>query len=238
MRNRIIVLLLLLVALLVPAHVGAQTRVLFGVSGGDSFDNYNFGVQAGLEVPFAKHFELDLKDTFSPIESHVALGSGRANVASVGGIVWLTKSWGLSGQVEDSSYNVTKVTKDADYAFGGLVYRTILGGAPTRLTFDYVRQFNNGISPSGLESSHLQGASIGFSMRFGCVGAVCIRNSENFVFGRVLTQSNPVCDGTFGITGGNGPNGTCPRGSALGGGVTGSIMFEFPRRRGKENDVF
>lgn len=237
MRNRITVFVLMLIAFLFPLFANAQTRVLVGIEGAQAFDNSSVGVQAALEVPFAKHFELDLKDVFSPIESHVALGGGRSNIASVGGIIWFSNSFGFNGKVEDSSYNVTKVTKDADYSFGGITYRTFLGGAPARFTFDYIRQFNNGISPSGLESSHLQGGDIGFTMRFGCLGAICIRNSEDFVFGRVLTQGNPQCDGTFGVTGGQN-GGPCPRGSAFGGGVTASVAIEFPRRRGHEQDVF
>jgi hypothetical protein len=237
MRNRILIALALFIAFLIPAHSNAQTRVLLGASGGDSFDNYSFGVQAGLEVPFAKHYELDLQDTFSPIESHVSLGAGRANIASVGGQIWFSPSWGINGRVEDSAYNVTKVTKDADYAFGGLTYRAVVGGLPARFSFDYIRQFNNGISPSGLESSHLQGADFGFTVRFGCFSAFCVRTSEDFVFGRVLTQSNPICDGTFGVTGGPG-GGACPRASAFGGGVTASILLEFPRHRGHEYDRF
>jgi hypothetical protein len=215
----------------------AQTRFLLGAEGGDSFDNYNFGISGGVEIPFAKHFELDLKDTFSPIESHVSLGSGRANITTAGGHIWFSKSWGLVGQAEDSMYDVTKVSKDADYASGGLAYRGIIGGAPTRLSFEYIQQFNNGIAPTGVETSHLMGADIGFTMRFGCLGAFCVRNSEDFQFGRVLTQGNPVCDGTFGVTGG--PNGgPCPRTAAFGGGVSGSIVLEFPRHRGHEKDVF
>jgi hypothetical protein len=58
-----------------------------------------------------------------------------------------------------------------------------------------------------------------------------------FVFGKVLGQSNPQCDGTFGITGG--PNGgPCYRTGLFGGGVTASVSLEFPRRKGRENDVF
>jgi hypothetical protein len=215
----------------------AQTRWLLGVSGGDNFDNYSFGVQGGVEIPFAKRYELDLKDTFSPIETHVSLGSGRANATSAGGYIWVSKSWGLNGRVEDSMYDVTKVSKDADYAFGGLTYRALIGGFPSRLSFDYIQQFNNGIAPSGVETSHLQGADFSFTTRFGCVGPTCVRISEDFDFGRVLTQGNPVCDGTYGVTGG--PNGgPCPRQGALGGGVSASVVLEFPRHRGHENDVF
>jgi len=219
----------------VPSY--AQTRFFVGGQGADSFDNYSAGVSAGAEIPFLKHYEFDLKDTFSPVESHVSLGAGRANIIQAGGFIWLSKSFGFTGSAEDSMYDVTKVTKDADYARGGFAYRGIVGGLPARFTFQYIRQFNNGITPSGLESSHLQGGDIGYTMRFGCIGAVCVRNSENFVFGRVLTQGNPQCDGTYGVTGG--PNGgACPRTAAFGGGVTASVVLEFPRHRGHEKDVF
>ena len=236
-RNLFLSILFMLVAMLFTAPAHAQTRVLVGVAGAQAYDNSSVGVTASLEVPFLKRYELDLKDTFSPIESHVALGGGRANVTYAGGHIWLTNNWGLVGGAEDSMYDVTHVSKDADYAFGGLAWRGILGGAPTRFSFEYVRQFNNGIASTGVETSHLQGGDIGFTMRFGCIGVFCVRNSEDFTFGRVLTQGNPQCDGTFGITGG--PNGgSCPRTGAFGGGVTASIALEFPRRRGREHDIF
>jgi hypothetical protein len=221
--------------MLFATTANAQTRFLTGVTGVQDFDNSSIGVTAGIEVPFAKHYELDLKDTFSPFESHVALGGGRANLATVGGFVWLSKSFGLTGHVDDSSYNVTKVTKDADYGFGGLAYRGILGGLPARFTLSYIRQFNNGITPTGLESSHLQGVDLGFTVRFGCLGDVCIRTSEDFTAGRVLTQGNPICDGSYPL-----PTGTtaCPRGIAIGGGVEGSLLIEFPRRRATEQEAF
>ena len=236
MRNRVVVLILLLIALFVPVRASAQTRVLVGVEGAQAFDNSSVGAAISLEVPFAKRFEIDLQDTFSPIESHVSLGGGRANITSATGRVWFSQHWGLVGGVEDSMYDVTKVTKDADYGFGGFAYRASVGGLPARFSFEYVRQFNNGISPSGLESSHLQGADIGYTMRFGCLGAICIRNSEDIVAGRVLTQGNQNCDGSLPIVA---PNVYCgPRGSAFGGGVTASISIEFPRHKGHEYDPF
>lgn len=235
--KKLIIAFALMLASMFSTQANAQTRVLFGVAGAQAFDNSSVGVSAAVEVPFAKHYELDLKDTFSPFESKVALGGGRANIAVVGGNIWFSQSWGITGRVEDSSYNVTKVSKDADYAFGGIAYRGIVGGLPARFTLQYIRQFNNGITPSGVESSHLQGGDVGFTVRFGCIGAVCIRNSEDFVFGSVWTQGNPQCDGSIGITGG--PNGgSCPRGRAVGGGVTASIMLEFPRHRGHEYERF
>lgn len=223
---------ILAIVSLFAVNANAQTRVQIGLGGAEAFDNSSLGVTASVEVPFAKHFELDLKDTFSPLETKVALGGGRANTARVSGIAWVTNSWGLTGAAEDSNYNVTKVSKDGSYAFGGLVHRTVLGGLPARFAFQYIRQFNNGITPSGVESNHLQGADIGYTMRFGCVGSVCIRTAEDIVFGRVLTQGNPQCDGEFGT-----PI-TCPRTAALGGGFTASVTAEFPRHRGHEYDAF
>lgn len=230
MKNLIVTLILAACMIAVP--VKAQTSVQVGIAGAEAFDNSSLGVTATVSVPFAKRYELDLKDTFSPMESKTALGGGRANLSKVTGIVWLTNSVGLVGAAEDSNYNVTKVTKDADYAFGGLVVRSVVGGLPARFYFEYIQQFNNGITPSGLESSHLQGGDVGYTMRFGCIGAMCIRTSEDIVFGRVLTQGNPVCDGQFG-----GPV-TCARTPALGGGFEASVTLEFPRRRGHEYDAF
>lgn len=236
MKNTMIAIALVLASLL-SVPVKAQTRVTVGVEGARNFDNSSIGVAVGVEVPFLKRYELDLRDAFSPLESHVSLGGGRANRVSVGGVVWLSNTVGINAKIEDSTYNVTKATKDSDYFFGGLSYRTSLGGLPVRFSSDYIRQFNNGITASGLESSHLQGFDLGYTMRFGCLGAICIRSNEDFVFGRVLTQSNPVCDGTYGVTGG--PNGgPCPRQAAFGGGVTASVTVEFPRHRGHEYDVF
>lgn len=214
----------------------AQTRWLIGGSGAAEFDNYDAGITAGVEFPFLKHYELDLKDTFSPIASHTALGHGRANITSASGIVWFSQNWGLTGGAEDSMYDVTKVTKDSDFAFGGFVYRAVLGGMPTRIFFRYLKQFNNGVTPSGLESSHLQGGSVGFTTRFGCLGAMCVRTSEELSFGHVLEQGNQACDGSLPIVK---PNVYCgPRTGALGGGVSGSIVLEFPRRKNHEYDRF
>jgi hypothetical protein len=238
MRGRkLLSILFLMMALLFVIPVHAQTRVLLGVNGGQDFDNSNVGGTLGFEVPFLHHYELDLTDTFSPIESHVSLGGGRANIVSAGGHIWLTKSFGLVGSAEDSAYNVTKVSKDDDYALGGFAWRGLVGGAPTRFQLQFIDEFNNGINSTGLETPHLQGVDFGFTMRFGCVSFFCVRNSEDFVAGAVKTQSNPACDGTYGITGG--PNGgPCPRATAFGGGVTGSVVFEFPRHRAIENDAF
>jgi hypothetical protein len=218
--------LLFLFLLFVPG-VKAQSRYVVGVSGVGAFDNESAGVTVAGEFPFLKHYELDLKDTFSPIETHVALGGGRANVVSGTGFVWLTQKFGFVGAASDSMYDVTKVSKDGDYAFGGVAYRANVGGFPARFTFEYTQQFNNGIAPSGVESSHLKGADIGYTMVFGCFKSACVRTSEDLVFGHVLTQGNPQCDGTFGTTV------TCARGSAVSGGVEGSIQLVFGKGRSK-----
>jgi hypothetical protein len=229
--KKLIFAVALAVAMMFPVHVHAQMREFVGASGVAAFDNYSAGITAGVEYPFLKHFELDLKDTFSPITEHVALGTGRANSTAAGGFVWLSKSLGIHGEATDSMYDVTKVSKDANYAYGGLGYRVTLGGLQSRFTFDYIQQFNNGIAPNGVETSHLKGGDAGVTVVLGCPKSMCVRLTEDLVFGRVLTQGNPQCDGTFGVTGGNGPNGSCPRGSALSGGTEGSIQFVFGKGR-------
>ncbi len=214
-----------------------QARVLVGSTLGSFFGNNAFGVTAGAEIPFARRYELDLGETYSPLESHVALGSGSANRTSVGGHFWLVKDFGLNGSAEYSSYSVTTASKGGDYAFIGVTWRTFAWGIPTRFSFDYVRQFNNGISANGTESAHLQGADFSLVARLGCSGLLCSRAEFDYQVGHVLTQSNPICDGTYGITGG--PNGgPCYRTGAWSGGASGSFVFEFPRHRGYEDSAF
>lgn len=239
MRKTLFGFLFLLVSLLFTLPLSAQTRVLVGPAGGDLFDNYYGGVTAGIEIPFAKRYEVDVYDEFSPLEAHQALGHGWANEISVGGYVWFhpLSHWGLNGGAQDSRYSVTTVSKAGDFFTGGLAYRGNVGGLPATVSFDYLQQFNNGITSTGVETSHLKGASINPSVRFGCVSAFCIRTDYSFVVGHVLTQGNPVCDGTFGSTGG--PNGgPCPRQGAFSGGFSASLLFEFPRRRGHEDALF
>jgi hypothetical protein len=228
---------LFLAVMLFAGSANAQTRVLVGVDGGSSFSNLFVGPVVAIEAPVTKHFELDLKDTFAPIEEHIALGSGSANKAEAGGIVWLTKSVGLNGRAEYSTYRVD-ITKNLEYAVGGLTIRKSFNGFPVRFAFDYVREFNNGITKDGTESSHLQAGEFNLDMRMKCSGKVCYRLAFDFMVGRVLGQGNPVCDGTFGLTGGNGPNGTCPRTAASSGSFMSSVVLEFPRRRATEGDAF
>lgn len=231
--------LFFLLAMIFTPMTHAQTRVLVGPAGGAVFDNDYGGFSAGIEIPFAKRFELDLSDTFAPLEYHVALGHGISNNIAANGRVWFhpTGHWGLEAGAKDSMYSVTKVSKDGDYAFGGLAYRNVIGGLPARISFDYVQQFNNGIDPNGVETNHVKALEVNTSVRFGCLGAVCVRLNYEFSAGYLLTQGNPQCDGTFGTTGG--PNGgPCYRTGAYGGGTAASILFEFPRHRGHENDTF
>jgi hypothetical protein len=214
-----------------------KARVLVGTVGGSSFGNYFFGLKAGVEVPFAHRYELDLQDTFSPIESHIALGSGWANQVSAGGHFWLTKGFGLNGRAEYSNYSVTTASKGGDYAFIGVTWRKVAWGIPARFYFDYIREFKNGISANGTESAHLQGGDFTMAFRMGCSRSVCTRMVASYQAGHVLTQSNPICDGTYGKTGG--PNGgPCYRTGAWSGGATGSFVVEFPRHHGYEDVAF
>lgn len=221
-----------LVLLFVPM-LRAQTRILVGPSGSANFDNSSVGVLAAIEIPLAKnHLELDARDVFSPFESHVALGGGYANRVSVGGFGWFSDHWGIDARGERSSYDVTQVSKAAYYGIGGFAYRRIVGGFPARFTFNYIRQFNTGITPSGLESPQLQGGEFGFTVRLICASFFCVRLSEDIDVGVVKTQGNPYCDGSIG------PQTCGSRGTAIGGGANTSVTFEFPRRKAIENDVF
>lgn len=221
-----------------PPEYDERARVLVGSVGGSSFGNYFFGLNAAVEIPFAHRYELDLLDTFSPIESHIAIGSGWANQVSAGGLFWLTKRFGLNGSAEYSNYSVTTVSKGGDYAFLGVTWRKkISWGVPARFSLDYIREFKNGISANGTESAHLQGVDFGFAARIGCSRSFCRRLVFDYQIGYVLTQSNPVCDGTYGITGG--PNGgPCYRTGAWSGGATASFVLEFPGNRGYEDVGF
>lgn len=229
--KKLLVLALFLTALFAPT-VHAQTRFLAGVEGGDDYDNINFGVNAAVEIPVKKHFELDIQDTFSPVESHVSLGHGWANLANVQSIVWFGKGIGLVNSLEYSNYSVTKVAKGADYYQGGLIFSRVVYYQPVRFGVNFVHQVWNGITVDGVETSHLNGADAYFDVRLSCAGAACFRLREDWTFGQVQTQGNPVCDGSFG------PAITCPRTKALGGGFQASFRVEFPRHAGHEYEAF
>lgn len=222
----------LAVILLFALPAAAQTRILAGGQAGSSFGNLYAGVLVAVEQPIGRRFELDARDVFAPVEQHIALGNGWANQTFAGGIVWLTRSIGVNGSAEYSSYHVS-IAKHAEYAFGGIVWRkSIQQSMPVRFTFDYLRQLHNGIDATGTESAHLQGGQFNMDMRVKCAGPFCYRVAFDFKVGRVLTQSNPVCDGAFG-----GPV-TCARTAASSGAFTGSLAVEFPRRRATETDAF
>lgn len=237
MKNILLALLLLTFAV----TASAQNRVLVGVAGGQSFDNDNFGVLIGIEHPFYKNLEVDLLDTFSPLESHVNLGHGWENVADLNGIAWMpytdffSHNIGITGGAEYSNYNVKTVAKGADYAHGGLITRAMLAGVPVRVSLEYIRQIANGITYAGIESSHLQGAQIGMDSRIGCVGPMCFRMNERLAVGQVWTQGNPQCDGSLSVKTNLLP---CPRAKAVGGSFEASFSMEFPRRKGTEYNVF
>jgi hypothetical protein len=237
-----------------------HSRFLIGMHGGGDLGNYFASLDMGIEVPFAKRFELDISDGFSPVfkvynvvipfESHVNLGAGSANITTVGGIIWITpgKSVGLSGSTDYSTYS-TNIHKGSYYAHGGLTWRKVAWGIPTRFTFGYFRQFNNGIAcgtvaacalpgANGTETDHVQGGEFGFTSRMGAVGPTVIRMTFSTNVAHLLTQGNPVCDSTFGVTGGNGPNGSCPRTGTVSGGASMGISFEFLRHKNHENEVF
>jgi len=234
MRGRTLlgILLLMLAVLFTPA-AHAQTRVLIGGTGGLDFNNKTLGVTGGIEQPFAKHFEVDLYGTFSPLEIKTVYGNGFSYSTQAELSGWFNDHWGLNGRVDRSAYTVTTVSKTGYYAYGGASYRGLVGGLPAQFDFDFLKQFNNGIGANGTETNHIIGGEIDFSVRMGCARSFCVRMEDGFNAGRVLEQGNPACDGTFGLTGG--PNGgPCARQATASGGFYASVVFEFPRRRGGE----
>lgn len=236
MRKFLFGVILFLAMLFVPA-VHAQTTLLVGGEGGINFNNKTIGVTAGIEQPFAKHFEIDLVGIFDPIESKTGYGSGFSY--STYGILtgWFAQHWGVNGQFDRAAYTVTQARKTAYYTYGGLSYRNIVGGLPARFDFDYFQQIHNGIAADGTETNHVQGGAVSFSVRLGCTNTFCVRLDETIDAGHVLNQGNPMCDGTFGNTGG--PNGgPCKRQGTMSGGAQAAVVFEFSRRRGHEDDLF
>lgn len=204
--------------------------MLVGVEGGQTYDNSFIGPSLRIEVPFAKHYEFQLQDSFEPLEAHTALGEGHANQARFTGIAWFTPTWGFEAATEFSNYSVTEVSKGAYYALGGPVARLSLYGYPVRLHLGVIRQIGNGVTPEGIESSHVYGGEMSLDARVGCAAWGCVRIGEELSIGHILTQGNPVCDGSR-----PGPV-TCPRGSGVGGGMTASIRLEFPKV--KNYDLF
>ena len=207
----------------VNATTANAASVTAGISGADDFDNLSAGITLGLNVPI-KRFEFNLADTYSPYETHIGLGSGYANIATFTSTVWATNRFGITGKIEDSGYSVTDVSKTAFYVLGGASIKVNWLSVPTRFGFGYAGQFNNGIV-NGIETSHLHGAYFSVEGHPYCAKSWCIKIQEMFTMGQVLTQGNPVCDGTLG-NGSQAGISPCPRGKATGGGVEMNLLFE------------
>lgn len=203
-----------------------SARYLVGVSGGDSFNNQEFGGLIGIELPIKKHFEIGFTDAFNPIDNKITVGSGISNQSILQGIGWITKGFGVQSTFEYSDYFIKPLYKGADYVQFGPIWRRVILDKPVRFGLSYSQEVMNGITDKGVETSHLDGAVGFFDVRFGCSGSVCFRIGETFEFGRVLEQGNPACDGSLGSTGGPG-GGPCPRVKAFGGGWIGSFRVEF-----------
>ena len=199
-----------------------EPRILVGPAGGGLFSNYFLGMTISAEFPVPRA-ELDVTDTIAP-EIHSALGSGFSNVIAPGARIWFTRPVGLYVRTDHSAYSVTRVSKSADYLFAGLTWRTMAWENPTRFSFSYIREYNNGIAPDGVESSHLQGGDFTLETSLGCARHFCTRFNATFEAGRVLEQGNPQCDGARGHC-------PCPRIPSVGGGASLSFLFEFPKRK-------
>jgi hypothetical protein len=218
-----------------------------GVTGGDSFNNTNLGIEVGLEKPFSKRFAISLTERFLPLETKRALGTGDANIVRGTTYVWLTPKFGFAANAELSSYSISQVNKATIYVFGGPVWRHTIFGAPARLELDYVGQVDNhyinqflvnhNLQTGGIEPGQMQGARFALNLRAGCFSNFCVNINEEYSLGRVLTQGNPICDGTIG-NGSQAGIASCPRGSGISGSVAASVRFVFPRPRGHENDLF
>lgn len=226
--------ILLALAILTAMPAFAQTRMLVGADAGIDFSNESVGAVLGIEQPIGKRIEIDLYERLSPIESHLGLGSGFANIAQGGGIVWLTKQVGLSFTVERSQYDVKAAEKSSYYAQIGIVDRFLLVGSPSRFGVTDARQIYNGISPNGTESSHLNGFALSLDSRVSCARIACLRLKESFDVGHILEQGNPANDSpAAAIASGQSYH---PRIGAWSGGFTFSAVVEFSRRDGRDRE--
>jgi hypothetical protein len=190
--------ILFVTILLSVAVTGAQEtpHVLIGASGGQAFGNLSLGSTVEIEVPIARHFEMDARDTFSPLEEHVRLGNGYDNVATIEPVIWLTRGFGLDTRVDWSQYRVTKVSKHSAYVFAGIATRGLWYGSPARMSLDYFREARNGIYGHGIETSHLQGGSLYLEAQVWCSRRFCSYTTLEMSIGGLLEQGNPVCDGS------------------------------------------
>lgn len=173
-----------------------------------------------------QRFEFSARDTISP-EIKLGYGSGFSNIVRGGGTVWLTSTIGVSTAAEYSHYDVSAARKTALYEAIGLTYRKTLSEVPMRISLNYMHQFHNGISPTGIETSHLTGADVEFSAIPACYQHYCIRVTFDTTAVHILQQGNPICDGSLPNTQGFLP---CPRRGAWTGGATMSVQFQFGGR--------
>lgn len=185
---------LLALALLAAIPAFGQTRILTGANVGIDFNNESTGVVLGIEQPITKHFEASIYDIASPLESHLGLGTGTANLFDAGGIAWVTQKIGLTTQIKSSRYDVTDTSKSAYYLQPGLVFRLPIQDASSHLTILAAHQVLNGIRADGTESSHLNGFSLVLDSQVTCTKHTCIRLREQFDTGHVLEQGNPAND--------------------------------------------
>lgn len=186
-----------------PCAAQGRPALLVGASGGESFGNLSLGPTVEVKLPI-RRFELDLRDTFDPLESHIALGHGWDNVATIEPILWLKPNFGLDGRVDWSEYHVTQVSKHSPHFYAGIATRGEWLGAPVRVMLDYFREFDNGVYGHGIETSHLQGGSMYLEAQIGCSKHACYYTTLEMAIGGLLEQGNPQCDGSFGRA-------TCPR---------------------------
>lgn len=214
-----------LFCLAIPAH--AQTSAFIGVDAGSSLGNLYVGVTGSLESTVAKHYEFDLKDTFAPLEEHIKLGSGWANLVKAGPTIWLTPGFGLNGAVSYSGYKVAKAHKALEYAYGGVSFKKQYQDK-TRVQYnlDYIQEFNNGIFKDGTETSLLKGGNFEVQVEYSCLKHFCYFFDFNFGAGHVREQGNPVCDGSGWANPQHLPS--CTRTGAWGGSATGAFELEFP----------
>jgi hypothetical protein len=236
-KSMVLLVVLLLGALVCSAQ--DKSTVLIGASGGESFDNLSLGPTVEVRVPFGfrvtksnafpawnqgyDRFELNLRDTFDPLESHIALGSGYDNVATVEPVLWLTKGFGLDGRVDWSQYHVTAASKHSTYVYEGIATRGVWLDAPVRVMLDYFREVNNGVYGRGIETSHLQGGSLYLEAQVGCSKHACYYTTLETAIGGLLEQGNPACDGSGVANPQHLP--TCPRTRNVGGsGVMGFLV--------------
>jgi hypothetical protein len=235
------ILIAAIVLALFSVNVSAQSRFLVGGEGGKMYDNTTIALLGVGEFPIGHRFEVGIRDSFSPYSGHTALGNGHANSARGSAILWMSKSFGLAGNIENNGYTAGSVTKNSFYTLDGVIIRRMAQGSPVRFEFDYVRQVDNqvadiqyvnGVRANGTEPDYLQGGRFDFDARLGCSGKVCYRLEFETQVGHVLTQGDPNCDGTWG------PDTCGHRASAISGGALISFKLEFPRRKATENDPF